>query len=149
MSRFKLLDPNATMPVRATAGSAGYDLVGIERTWNDSKTQITYRTGVALDEVPEGYFAALFPRSSIVNTDLRLANSVGVIDADYTGEIIVVFDVPAVMSDWLSPGNAKLIPLGASIAQILFLPCLTEDEVPPTTERGDGGFGSTTKRAKR
>lgn len=148
MTKFKLLSDDAVSPTRATVGSAGYDVVGISREWNEAKTQITYRTGVALGEVPAGYFAALFPRSSIVNTDLRLANSVGVIDPDYTGEIVVVFDVPAVMSDWLSPGNARLFDLGTPCAQILFLPCLTEDEVPPTTER-DGGFGSTMKRAKR
>lgn len=148
MTKFKLLDPDAVLPVRATVGSAGYDVVGISREWNEAKTQITYRTGVALGEVPAGYFVALFPRSSIVNSDLRLANSVGVIDADYGDEIVVVFDVPAVMSDWLSPGNAKLIPLNTPCCQILFLPCLTEDEVPVTTER-DGGFGSTTKRVKK
>ena len=45
-----------------------------------------YGTGLGL-EIPEGYVALLFPRSSISNTDHYLRNSVGVIDSGYRGEI--------------------------------------------------------------
>jgi dUTPase len=146
MTLFKSSHP---LPVRATKRSVGYDIVGISREWNDSKTQITYDTGISLGDVPEGFFAALFPKSSIVTTDLRLANSVGVIDPDYTGTIKVVFDVPAVLSDWLSPGNAKIYAVGDAVAQIVFLPFLIDDVIEPVAERGEGGFGSTTKKGKK
>ena len=43
-------------------------------------------------EIPERYVGFLFPRSSVSKKDLRFANSVGVIDSGYRGEIILKFD---------------------------------------------------------
>lgn len=149
MSLFEQISPDAVEPTRATTGSAGYDITATSLEWNESKTKITYGTGLKLGDVPDGYFAALFPRSSIHNTDLRLANSVGVVDADYKGEIRVVFDAPLSAAMVVSPGNLKIYKLGDKICQILFLPVLIGDSIVPTEERGDQGFGSTDTRTKR
>lgn len=146
MSLFKLIAEGAVLPERATKGSVGFDLVAISRTWNDAQTQITYDTGVALEDVPEGHFAAIFPRSSIIKTDLRLANSVGVIDPDYTDSIKVVFDAPLSAAMVVSPGNLNIYAVGDKIAQIVFLPFLVGGTV--TTIR-EGGFGSTDKKKNR
>ncbi len=152
MSLFQKLSTEATEPERATTKSAGYDITATSMEWNEAKTKITYGTGLKLGDIPDGYFAALFPRSSVSNTDLRLANSVGVVDADYTGEIKVIFDAPLSAAMVVSPGNLKVYQPGDRIAQILFLPVLIGDVVVPTEER-DGGFGSTTdtktKRVKK
>jgi dUTP pyrophosphatase len=145
---FEKLTDNAVIPTRATKGSCGYDLVATGHEWSDSGDQITYRTGIRLKDIPEGYFAQLVARSSVVKTDLRLANGVGVIDPDYEGEILVVFDAPRVMSMVISKGNAKIYQVGEKVAQLVILPYLiAEDSV--TAERGTGGFGSSGKKPKK
>lgn len=149
MTLFNLLTPEAVEPTRSTRGSVGYDLTATELDWDETGSKITYRTGVGIGEVPEGYFAALFPRSSIAETNLRLANSVGVIDTDYTGEILVTFDCPLSAAMIISKGNARAMKVGDKIAQIVFLPFMIGGEISPTEERGDAGFGSTEKRAKK
>lgn len=143
---FKKLSADATLPTRATAGSVGYDLIATEREWSDSHDTVTYGTGIGIQDIPEGHFAAIFPRSSIVNTDLRLANSVGVIDPDYPGEILVKFDVPKVSAHVLSRGNARIYSVGDKIAQVVILPFFVGGEI--VTVQREGGFGSTdTKKA--
>lgn len=90
--------------------------------------------------LPEGWAAAILPRSSIgAKTGLRLSNSVGIIDSDYRGEIGVLYDN---ISD-----SEYTINAGDRIAQMIVFPvnhfkARVVDEVPET-ERGEGGFGST------
>ena len=83
----------------------------------------------------------LVPRSSIVKTGLRMANSIGVIDRQYDGHIMACVD---------NFGHAHQIKQGDRLFQIvapnlapLKVVVLEEDEDFETTERGDGGFGST------
>ena len=92
--------------------------------------------------LPEGWVAKIAPRSSIgAKTGLRLSNSIGIIDADYRGEIIVLYDN-------ISDSDYE-IKAGDRIAQMWververFKPVTVD--ILPATERGDGGFGSTGK----
>ena len=82
----------------------------------------------------------LLPRSSISNTPLRLANSVGIIDKTYTGKVIVKVDN-------LSDTDFKMEE-GQCYFQIIafdgYLPSYTIVDTIDDTERGSGGFGSTT-----
>ena len=84
----------------------------------------------------------LYPRSSISKTDLRLANSVGIIDSGYRGNIIGIFDYI---------GNTKMtINKGTRLVQLCshnLLPfkSITIVDKLDDTERGDGGIGSTGK----
>jgi dUTP pyrophosphatase len=86
-----------------------------------------------------GYY--MYPRSSLSKTPLRLANSVGIIDAGYRGHLISVFDatknVGVCEYDRLvqicAPG---LVPIYVEIVD-------QEELLGETTVRGDGGFGST------
>jgi len=88
-------------------------------------------------EVNVSYY--LYPRSSIIKTPLRLANSVGIIDAGYRGDIIACVD------------NIKNEPYTISQGERLFQICdgnlepiefKLVDELS-STQRGSGGFGST------
>lgn len=92
--------------------------------------------------LPEGWVAKIAPRSSIgAKTGLRLSNSIGIIDADYRGEIGVLYDN-------ISNSDYE-IKAGDRIAQVWververFKPVLVD--ILPATERGEGGFGSTGK----
>ena len=90
--------------------------------------------------LPEGWVAKIAPRSSIgAKTGLRLSNSIGIIDADYRGEIMVLYDN-------ISDSDYE-IKAGDRIAQMWVERVERFKPVPvdtlPTTERGSGGFGST------
>ena len=92
--------------------------------------------------LPEGWVAKIAPRSSIgAKTGLRLSNSIGIIDADYRGEIGVLYDN-------ISDSDYE-IKAGDRIAQMWververFKPVTVD--ILPATERGDGGFGSSGK----
>lgn len=136
--KIKLLDKNC-LPTRGHEHDAGLDLRA--RVYDTIFPQCTefIPTGVCV-QIPAGYVGLLFPRSSISKTPLRMANSVGVIDAGYKGEI----KVPLFNTD-----EVEIIDIDkySRIAQLVIVPCmdfeleLTDDL--GTSERGNGGFGST------
>ncbi len=143
--RFKKLSDKATTPVYAYDGDAGLDLtaVSVNSEINEcGQFVIVYHTGLAL-EIPKGYVGLIFPRSSIAKKSLTLTNCVAVIDSNYRGEILLKFknttgdSVPAVY------------PIGAKIAQLVIMPHpivnLIESDELSSTERGEGGFGSSDK----
>lgn len=106
---------------------------------HSTSTKIPTGLRIAL---PEGWVAKIAPRSSIgAKTGLRLSNSIGIIDADYRGEIMILYDN-------ISDSDYE-IKVGDRIAQVWververFKPVLVD--ILPATDRGDGGFGSTGK----
>ena len=122
----------AKIPCHATAGSAGLDLTATSK--EDQLYYTEYGTGLAI-EIPEGYVGLIYPRSSISKHPcFSLANSVGVIDSDYRGELKCRF-------------RGSYYRVGDRIAQLVIMPYeRTQFEVVDTltdTTRGDGGFGST------
>ena len=138
--KVKKLNDDAKIPEMQTSGAAGFDLTAIRREVSEDGSYLKYHTGIAL-EIPEGYEGQIRPRSSIAkNTDLILINSPGTIDADYRGEIIVVFKP-------LKPAFAKTYKPGDRIAQIVFNKVEKADIVIAhelsNTQRDEGGFGST------
>lgn len=137
--KIKKLHPNAVIPQYAKDGDAGMDIVATE-VIQENDIQITYGTGIAV-EIPSGHVGLIFPRSSVRKTGLQLSNSVGVIDSGYRGEIQATFNK---MVDY--PDSYKV---GERICQIMILPYpiinFVESEELGTSERGDGGFGSTGK----
>lgn len=141
--KIKKLDPNAVIPTYAKDGDAGMDLVATKIISNTT-FDITYGTGIAM-EIPKGYVGLVFPRSSIRKTDLSLTNSVGVIDSGYRGEIQATFKKVFGENDIrISQTDYKV---GDRIAQIIIVPYpkikFVEVDDLTTTERGEGGFGST------
>ena len=136
---------NTPAPIRrATSGSAGYDLSAFTDapvTVSPSKTVIV-PTGICV-EIPAGHVGLIFIRSSMgVKHGVTLSNSVGVIDSDYRGELMVGL---CNLSD-----RDYVIEPGDRIAQLVIVPyaCATpcEAEDLSDTERSTGGFGSTGKK---
>ncbi len=139
----KKLKPEATIPTYGTDYAAGADLyacINESLTINPGETAFI-GTGVAL-EVPEGYAGLIYARSGLsCKKGLAPANKVGVVDADYRGEITV-----ALHNHSLEP---KTIEPNERIAQMVIAPFLSAnfievDELSDTV-RGVGGFGSTGK----
>lgn len=135
--RIKKMHEAGVIPAYAKPGDAGLDLVAVSETWNDNNTMVTYGTGLAV-EIPEGYVGLLFPRSSISKTNLELSNSVGVIDSGYRGEIMFKFRYNS---------EGMVYDVGDRVGQLIILPYpsieFEEVEELSSTDRGEGGFGST------
>lgn len=88
-----------------------------------------------------GYY--LYPRSSISNTQFRLANSVGIIDAGYRGNIIAAFDVSIDDNTSYVQPYSRLVQICApGLVPIIANVVDTKEELGITL-RGNGGFGST------
>lgn len=133
---FKKLVQEAQMPKFGKPGDAGADLVAT--TMSNHDDHLVYGVGLAV-EIPEGMVGLVFPRSSIRQTDLFMANSVGVIDSGYRGEIFITFNVKKGATRWYQVGDR--------IAQFIIMPVplvkYVEVDELSETERGIGGHGST------
>ncbi len=101
----------------------------------------TIKSGVRCELLVDGLSSAflLYPRSSISKTPLQLANSVGVIDAGYRGEILAKVRNFSPL-EWLVETNTRLFQLVAPNMREIFV--VLVDELGDS-ERGEGGFGST------
>lgn len=143
------LHPSAVAPRRAHASDAGYDLVATSVELNKKEEYWEYGTGIAV-AIPDGHVGLLFPRSSISKTDLQLANSVGVIDPGYRGEVKLRFRDVSYERGSESFACARY-DVGDKIGQLIIVPIpgVRWDEVgaeefaQDSSERGTGGFGST------
>lgn len=133
----KKLHPEAVIPSYAKESDAGLDLTATT-IMHETDTHIVYGTGLAF-EIPDGFVGLVFPRSSIRKYGLVMANSVGVIDAGYRGEVQVSF----VKADY----GGQFYHVGDRIAQLIILPHpqikLIEATELSETERGSGGHGSS------
>jgi dUTP pyrophosphatase len=144
--KVKLLRPSEGqadfLPSYATTGSAGMDLKAcIEESLILEPGQIAkIPTGIAI-QIPNKYVGGfVFPRSGLSSKHgISLINCVGVIDSDYTGEIICPVVNHSDKEFSINPGDR--------IAQLVFMPvcnaALVQVEELQETERGSGGFGST------
>ena len=137
--KLKMLNKNAVIPTKGSVESAGLDLYTVEDATVMPNQTVFLHTGLAITP-PEGYFGAIYARSGMAcKRGLRPANCTGICDNDYTGEYIV-----ALHND---SNNIEHIKKGDRIAQLVFLPyvktqCELVDDLN-TTDRGNGGFGST------
>ena len=134
------LEDGAQVPTYAHDTDACADLYALEDVKLDPESYGNkIRTGVSI-QLPEGWLAMIFPRSSIgAKTTLRLSNSVGIIDSGYRGELGVLFDNT-------SHGYVD-IHKGDRVAQLLVMPSYrfkanVVDELTDS-DRGTGGFGSS------
>ncbi len=133
--KYKELHEDAVKPTQGREGDAAWDLVAVTKEVTDK--YIEYGTGIAI-VVPEDHVGLLFPRSSISNYGLILANAVGVIDHNYRGEIKLRFKVGPLPRSY-EPGD--------KIGQLIIIPRphleFTEVIELDETNRGDKGFGSS------
>ena len=135
----KKLDERAVIPTRGSAEAAGSDLYALDAVSVPAGETVLVHTGIAV-AIPTGYAGLIYARSGLATKrSLAPANKVGVIDADYRGEIMVALH---------NHGNkTEEIAAGERVAQLVVTPFLsvTFDECDSLdeTERGTGGFGST------
>ena len=149
--KIKKLHKDAVIPKYETVGSVGMDLTATSKKY-DEYGNVAFGTGISI-QLPDGYYADLRPRSSISKYDLVLANSVGTIDSDYRGELILKFKPTLRKSTWnngvYETDEVKEYEIGDRIAQLVILPypkvSFVEVDELTETERGNGGFGSTNK----
>ena len=139
--QIKKLDERATIPTYGTIDSAAADLYAVldSETAIEPGEMLMIGTGLAM-AIPKGYVGLVYARSSLGSKKgLAPANKVGVIDADYRGEVKVPLFNHSKTPQTVSPNER--------IAQIIFTPYLKanflEVEELNETERGKGGFGST------
>lgn len=138
--RIKVLDKDC-IPKKAHTFDAGFDLKARNEVSIFPQDTEFIQTGVCV-EIPVGFVGLLFPRSSISKTPLRMANSVGVIDSGFTGEIKVpLYNSSEVEIVDIEPyeriAQLVIVPIGDVSLEIV--------EELDATDRGDGGFGSTGK----
>ena len=139
----KLINPSTKVPAFSTPGSAGVDIhahIEKEIALHPGNTALI-PTGFAM-AIPQGFAALLIPRSGLGHkSGIVLGNLVGLIDEDYRGGVAV--------SVWnrQQSGMPFLIFPGDRIAQMVIVPIARPTyrvvKELPSTDRGDGGFGST------
>lgn len=141
--RVKTLREGAVLPQYGSAYAAGADLSAclVEPAVIAPGETKLIPTGLAM-EVPMGYAGLIYARSGLASKrGLAPANKVGVVDADYRGEIMVALHNHS--------GQTQQVEPGERIAQLVIAPFLAAQfeaaEALEDTVRGDGGFGSTGK----
>lgn len=151
----KRYDDRATLPVRGTNGSAAVDLcvwsikpdldAGTLRTlqegfWLMPGSTLFCGSGLAIDMTEHPNLCALIlPRSGLGTKGLNLANTVGLIDNDYQGQLTMAL---------VNRGAPIRIEPGMRVAQLMFMsfaaPAMeVVEEFPGQTGRGQRGYGST------
>ncbi|MRR49360.1 MAG: dUTP diphosphatase [Rhodocyclaceae bacterium] len=140
--KVKKNDIEAIIPRYATKGAACFDLHAI---WGGEIAPCggtcDFRTGLSF-EIPEGYVMKVYSRSGHgFKNGIRLVNSVGIVDSDYRGEVMVKLRNDSYIAYTVRDGDrvAQAMIVPAPIFQIMEVESLGE------TERGTGGFGSTGK----
>lgn len=157
MIYFKKLNPNAKLPIYAHAGDAGLDLVAISDTkWEpifavhqgEFQIIVGYKakvnTGLSI-ELPREFEAQVRSRSGLAaKSNIFVTNSPGTIDEGFRGEIGVLLICLGQLQKEFVDG----IPAGTKVAQLVINKVenyekISEKNELSTTERGEGGFGST------
>ena len=135
------------LPKRATAGSAGYDFICPADVTLQPGDAITIPTGIRCEMQP-GWVLMLFPRSGLgFKHQVRLANTVGVIDADYflaENEGHIMVRIANGQSPCSMGSHEVTIRKGERFCQGIFLPHGLAEEDEVLSDRV-GGFGSTGK----
>jgi dUTP pyrophosphatase len=154
--KIKKVHPDAVTPKQGFETDSGYDLVAIDdgvATTSSTTSDIVfveYDTGVQI-ELPEGYHTEIYPRSSISKTHLLLANSIGLIDNSYRGNLKLRFRLLKIDSNekWWKEKQLKgeVYKKGDKIGQLVIKKTIYADfeEVTElnTSDRSESGFGST------
>ena len=150
--KIQRITPTAKIPTRTHDTDTGYDLYVDSTELSLQPAQFTIHTGIAVQ--PEaGYYVEIYPRSSICKKYMQLANSVGIIDETYTGEIILKFNLLPEYADRLNQTGFRYphakVEVGEKIAQMVVRKRIDADFIEVSyldnTMRGEGGFGSTGK----
>ena len=137
---FQRLDPEVALPRSARDGDAGLDLAANADLVVAPGERALVPTGLAV-AIPEGHAGLVLPRSGLASRHgLTMANSPGLIDAGYRGELtcaVVNLDRDTPVSIRRGDRIAQLVVVPIAIVEPAFV------EELPSSERGEAGFGST------
>ena len=143
--KFKKLHDDAKIPSYAHDTDAGLDLTAVSFTQEFDKSNklvLVYHTGLAV-EIPEGYVGLIFMRSSVSNKSISLTNAVAVIDSGYRGELLLKYKIT-------TDSLPTIYQPGEKIGQLIIIPYPKinpiEAEELDSSDRNEGGFGSTDKK---
>lgn len=131
---------NAIIPNKVHQSDSGYDITLISLAKKLGPNLYLYGTGLRIAP-DEGYYVELVARSSLMKYGYILANSVGIIDNQYRGELFVaLWKLDLSMPDIELPfRGAQIIPRQFIRPEIV----LVSNDNLDDTDRGNGGFGST------
>ena len=138
--KFVKLSGRATLPTRAHDDDAGLDLYAAESARLGPGARVSVGTGLAV-QIPEGAGGLVLPRSGLaIKHGITLANSPGLIDPGYRGEVrVLLLNTDRTVEFQVSPGDR--------IAQLLLVPVVDatplQAEALDESTRGAGGFGSS------
>lgn len=139
--KLKKLHANAVIPSYATPGSAGFDFHSIRDVYIYPGGSALIETGLSV-EIPEGFELQVRPRSGMsAKTKIRVSNSPGTVDSDFRGEIKIIVDNIGTQGYEIKCGDRIAQGVVAPVLQVTF------EEVSElgSSERGEGGFGSSGK----
>lgn len=166
LTKVKILDDRAELPVRAIEDDTGYDIkmIALDKIVGDV---LFFKTGLSM-QPPKGHYYEVVPRSSISKLPLELANSVGIIDEHYRGEIMIpvrithtdqgqekrnvsypngIVKIFGARPSTMSAVAAQILAQKPVLFQLILRKRLSSDfkivAELDDTKRGDGGFGST------
>ncbi|MBR5774536.1 MAG: dUTP diphosphatase [Clostridia bacterium] len=143
--KIKKVRENAIIPKRATEGSAGMDLYACIDAPIEIKLgeRVMVPTGIAIALPDANLVALIFARSGLaVKKGINLSNSVGVVDSDYRGEVQVGLINQSQETYTLEAGER----IAQMVIMPVALPVIEEVAELDSTERGEGGFGSTGRK---
>lgn len=151
MIKIKRLSPDAILPSIGNPMDACFDLCAVENTeFNPFEIKLV-KTGIAI-ELPKNFRSNIYARSSTpLKKGFILANSVGVIDNGYRGELLIqLLNISSTLTNGIVNFEKNKISRGDKIAQLEIVQAIPAglfeikivDELSQTV-RGEGGFGST------
>jgi dUTP pyrophosphatase len=142
------VDDEAVMPSKTRYSDAGYDLTIIREYKVLTSNTTLYDTGIQL-EIPNGYYVEIVPRSSISRSGYILANSVGIIDQGYRGNLYIALtkingdadaDAPELTLPWKC---CQMIVKKQTYSRLVTLVTGDAGKEIEASSRGTGAFGST------
>lgn len=133
----------AILPSKSRNSDAGYDLTIVKEVKKLTNNTTLYDTGIKL-LIPNGYYVEVFPRSSLSKSGYMLANSVGIIDQGYTGNILIALTkIDTNKDDFVMPFKCCQFILKKQVySELIYCDDLNKLE---KTDRNEGGYGSTDK----
>jgi deoxyuridine 5'-triphosphate nucleotidohydrolase len=143
------VDDDAVMPSKARYSDAGYDLTIIREYRRLTPDTALYDTGIQL-EIPNGYYVEIVPRSSMSRSGYILANSVGIIDQGYRGNLYIALTKindtsPDLLTEWRLPWKCCQMIVRKQVYSRLVAGKESEKSSSEKSSRDTGAFGSTDK----
>lgn len=138
--RWKKLYKDVMIPERKTQKSAGFDLSSYENALIKPRNVEIIHTGLAVEAVGDDVALFIYARSGLASKHgITLVNSVGVVDADYRGEIMIPL---------INLSNETFeIEKGMRVAQLVVQPVYFAESIEVASlsqsVRGNNGFGSS------